>query len=348
MTGRLSETTAFRERDNRARAFALGAKSLAAAGGRYADAALDFERNFPASAYGDVMRKAAASAGSTGNWGAPLAEAGLASDFLSVLAPRTLLGRLPMAREAPFDLVLPRLGATPRGSWTGQGQPLRVVNPGTDTVTLPRRRVGAILVVSNELAKAGGDLAARLFERALSDAVSAALDATLLDPALAASSASPASITHGAPSFPAASLDADAVAAAADAALDTITSDLNGLCFVASPRVALLLARLRFPSGQRAFPEAGATGGTVLGAPLLVSPAAPAGQLAVLDGERLVYARGDAETAISEHALIELGEAAGEAPLSLWQSNSQGIRATVVANWQIEDGAVSVVTGLGE
>ena len=339
------------DRQARAGGFVRVAKSLAAAGGSYTSAAGIYASHYPGSSYGDALRKAAVGAGHTGEgWGAALTEGGMATSYLALIQPRTVLGRLPLARRVPFNVELPRLGATPRGTWTGQGSPIRVVNPGVDTVSLPRRKVAAILVVTDELAQAGGDLARAIFERILTDAATAALDAALLDPALAeADTVNPASLTHGVPAETAGGRDADAVTAAVAAALDALSSDLNGLAFVTTPRVALFLARLRFPSGERAFPEAGAGGGAIHGAPLLVSPAAPAGQLTALDGERVAYALDAPDLASAQHAILQMDDDPSGGPgerVSLWGANSQGVRVIVPAYWTVEPGAVAIVTGL--
>ena len=349
----LATRTARLERETGAATFARIAKAWGATGGTLEDGARRFRREHPRTRFADAERKAAQAAATTGEtWGGGLSDGGLGADFLAAALPGTVLGRLPLAREVPLHARLPALTQTPRGSWVGEGRPLRVVNAGIDLPALDRRTLGLIVVATTDLLEAGGEVAARLFERLLTDALTAALDASLLDPALTETPGeSPASLTHGAPSETPASGSAADVVGAVDAALGHLTGALGGLAFAAAPATALALARLRWPDGSRAFPDARRAGGSLYGAPLLTAPAAPAGTLVALDAERIVYALDDMDLTLSEAATLQLSDEPTDGAadvVSLWQSNSRGFRGVVSANWRTLDaGAVAVVQGIG-
>ena len=131
------------------------------------------------------------------------------------------------------------------------------------------------------------------------------------------------------------------------------TSARSRLAFVTTPTIARALAFKNSESG-RAFADLtlNPLGGSIAGAPLLVSDAVPAGQVLLIDASGFVANSDVVALDVTRQADLLMDSApdsppsAGTVPINLWQENKRGLRAT---RWwaarRLRDSAVAQITG---
>jgi hypothetical protein len=306
-----------------------------------------------------VIRAAVPGAGS-GNWGGPLAnDPRYAGAFLAMVRAREVLGRLTGARRVAPNTFVPAQRGGAQGAWFGEGKAIPASRGQFDKMTLDVGQLGSLVVMTQELLAQASVDAERMFENDVTAAVVETSDKMFLDPTQAlVPGFSPASITHVADyTAPSSGTDAAAVSADVSALVGQVIANLGGevrdLVFITSTTAAAALAGLRWPSGQRVYPDVTIDGGTLDGVPLLAS-AACGPQLVLLDQYDLIVAETGIELAASREAAIEMRDdpvgdsvtpTAAPTMISLYQSNTAAIRAVRYAWWEIDPNAVGVVSG---
>src|SRR6185436_17832230 len=98
----------------------------------------------------ELMVKAAVAAGTTtdSTWAGPLAVAQpLVDEFLELLRPRTLLGRIPGMRQVPFNVSVPSQTTGGTYGWVGQNKPKPVTKADFSTVSVPSAKAAGIIVL---------------------------------------------------------------------------------------------------------------------------------------------------------------------------------------------------------
>ena len=147
--------------------------------------------------------KAAVAAGTVtdATWAAPLVNQSIADDFLALLRPATILGKIPGPAEGALQHQGPvadgrrhvRVG---RGSQAQAGHQAGVL----DSETLGISKVAGIIVLTEELVRLSNPSAEALVRADMVAGIAAFLDQQFIDPAVAAvAGVNPASITNGAP-----------------------------------------------------------------------------------------------------------------------------------------------------
>jgi HK97 family phage major capsid protein len=284
-------------------------------------------------------------------------------DFAELLRPLTILGRLAGIRRVPFQTQLVAQTGGSTAYWAGQGRSKPLTESAfAETVTLGIAKVTGVAVVTDELVRLSTPAAEATILRDLSRAVAQAVDQTFIDPAqVAVSGISPASVTSGA--TPTASTGSSLAQIDTDlgATIDALIaagSDLATAQWVLHPRTASYLSRLRGTGGALAYPTVTATGGTLLGLPVVTSAnlpvAATTGEptIAVLiDGDGVLLADDrDASLTVATSASVEVDTAPtseARSLASLWQQNMIGLRAERFVNWMPRrSGAVQYVSGV--
>jgi HK97 family phage prohead protease len=87
-------------------------------------------------------------------WAAPLAVARpMQNEFLELLRPETLLGKITGMRSVPFNISIPVQTGGGTYNWVGEGAPKPVGNLQFVSVTLGITKAAGIIVISEELAK---------------------------------------------------------------------------------------------------------------------------------------------------------------------------------------------------
>lgn len=310
----------------------------------------------------ETVLKAAVAAGTTtdATWAKPLVEyTNMASEFAELLRPATIIGRIPGLRNVPFNIKVPRQTGGSSASWVGEGKPKPVSALGFDQITLGVTKLAGIVVMTEELVRFSNPAAEGIVRQDLIDSIVQTMDRDFVDPANAGTTnVKPASITNGVTPVVASGTDADAVRADVQKLMGkfvTANLSLSGAVFIMTEMMALTLALMLNPLGQREFPDIqinGDSGGRFFRLPVVLSENIPAnagtGDPVVGAGTRIILAKAseimladDGETMLdaSNQASLEMDSAPTSPPtastvlVSLWQHNMVGIRAERFINW---------------
>jgi HK97 family phage major capsid protein len=285
-------------------------------------------------------------AASTTTTGAALRAPGLHT-FMSLVSPRTVLGRLARVARVPF-----RNGA---GIQTGGGtfawvKPGDAIPTGEFTWTrasLPTRQAGGIIVLSEELLSSSTPGAELVIERQLVDGLVRFTDTSFLNPAITAvTDERPASITNVAADITPSGTDAAAARTDILALLrlmDTNLETLDGVTLIMSEGNAVAVASLLSPGGSPMFPGLGAAGGEIYGVPVLTSAAALDSIVAVHGPSLLLADEGGVSIDASTQAAVEFtnpptnstADPTAADLVSLWQTDSVGLRVLRELNFEM-------------
>lgn len=298
------------------------------------------------------------------SWADPLAQMDtVASEFVALLRPATVVGRMAGYRAVPFDIKFPVQTAGASVGWVGQQRPSLAGALEFEEGALSHSKIGGIVVITDQLAASSSPAAEAIIQNDLIAATAQFTDEQLLDPNVAEiSDNSPASITNGAPTFASSGSDMDSI----EADLKLLVGSLNdyGIRFIAPyfimrPSTALHLATLRSVAGggQPLFPNIGVTGGDLWKIPLLVTGNMPidadtphASSIVLVDAAEMLLADGSIDVDASKQASVQLRtdpQTGAQRLVSLWQSNCVGARVTRFVRWKMRrPGAVAVLSGV--
>lgn len=290
--------------------------------------------------------KAATAAGTTTDavWAGPLAPTQTAvNEFLELLRPRTLIGRIPGFRQVPFNTAVPSQTGGGTYSWVGQGNAKPVTSAAFATVTVPFAKAAGIIVLTEELVKLSTPSAEATIRTEMIDGMSQFLDTQLVDPAIAVSAnVNPASITNGAATAAASGVTGAAARADLAARVATFTAaniPLDGAVWLMSDSTAFGIGLSLNALGQPLFPGVGRDGGTIMGIPVIVSNNVGA-RVILVHAPSILYAdEGGVQIDVSREASIQMDSApsnpsdATTVLVSLWQRNLVGLRAERMITW---------------
>jgi HK97 family phage major capsid protein/HK97 family phage prohead protease len=340
-------------------AFARYVKLLVATGGnaaqaaglakRYKDSTPQVETVLRAQAEG-LLTKAAMDVGLTtdATWANPLVQyQDMAGEFIDLLRPATILGRLTQVRRVPFMI---RVASKTQGStvgWVGESLSKPVSELAFASVTMGRAKIAGIVVISEELALDSSPSAEDVVRQDLVDTVAQFMDEQFISPSVAAvANVSPASVTNGATKVTSAgttfaNIMTD-IAGAFQVFIDADLSPSSGV-WVMSPTSAMKLSMVRTSQDVFAFPDVSITGGTLLGLPVVVSDSVPGtvsgGRIIVLLDQREIWVadEGGVRVDVSREASLQMSStpsSGAQSLVSLWQNNDIGIRAERMVNGQ--------------
>jgi HK97 family phage major capsid protein/HK97 family phage prohead protease len=303
--------------------------------------------------------KAAVAAGTTtdSTWAGPLAVTQPLNDFLELLRPRTLLGRIPGLKRVPFNISVPSQTAGGTYGWVGQGLAKAVTKPAYATVTLPFAKAAGIIVLTEELVKLSTPSAEALVTEEMIAGMAQFLDTQFVDPTVAvAANVSPASITNGATTFAAsgttgaaARTDISTMMAAATAA----NVPLEGSVLLMSETTAFSLGLALNALGQLLFAGVGINGGNIMGAQIIVSNNV-GNRIILMHPPSILFAdEGGVQIDVSREASVQMDSApdspatASTVLVSLWQNNLVGLRAERMITWiRARTAAVRYISGV--
>jgi HK97 family phage major capsid protein/HK97 family phage prohead protease len=309
-------------------------------------AALTFKATIPAGL----------STGSSAWAGNLVDQTNLSSEFLAYLRPQTLVGKfgvgnVPALRNLPFNVRITGQTTGAVAGWVGEGKPKPVTSFSTNAQTLLYTKIAAIAVISQELARFSTPSAEAMVRDELARAVTERMDIDFIDPSSSAvAGVNPASITQGLTPLTSAGVSAD------NARTDLISilsyfvenhANPSRLVLVMPATLALALSLMRNSLGQQEFPGLTLSGGTLEGIPVITSQyaanASGSGNLVVGvntedvgiadDGEVTVDASTEASVQMSDAPTNDASTGTGQSLVSLWQTNSIGIRAERFVNW---------------
>jgi HK97 family phage major capsid protein len=287
----------------------------------------------------------------------------MASEFIELLRPATIIGRIPGLRRVPFNIQMPAATAGTSMGWVGEQVPKPVTSMAFTTVTLRWAKAAGIVVLTDELVRFSNPAAEAVVRSDMIDAMAQFLDRQFVDPAVAeVTNVSPASITNGVTAQSASGTTADAFKADAKAMFNTfLTANMStaGGVFIMTQQQALALSLMTNALGQYVYPNVTAEGGTLLGYPVVASENLPAYGGSPVQGYPLIFAKAneimladDGQTVIdaSNQASVQMDSAPDSPPtasttlVSLWQMNMTGLRAERWINWKKRrSGAVAYI-----
>jgi len=295
----------------------------------------------------ELVLKAAVAAGTTtdATWAGPLAPiTPLTTDFLALLRPATILGKVDTFFKVPFNVSVASQTGGGTYQWVGQGAPKPVGKLQFGTITLSILKCAGIIVITEELARTSTPSAEEVIRRDMIAGIAAFLDTEFVDPSKAAvAGVSPGSVTNGvtpittAGTSPAnARTDIQALANAMTAA--GIPS--AGAVLILSETNALALTNALNPLGQPLFPGMSQGGGMIMGYKAVASQAAGT-TVALVQPNAILYADdGGVTIDVSREASLQMDSALDNPPVattlltSLWQMNLVGLRAERFINWK--------------
>lgn len=301
--------------------------------------------------------KAAVAAGTTtdSTWAGPLVVTQPLNEFLELLRPRTLLGRIPGLRRVPFNVSVPTQTTGGTYGWVGQNKPKPVTKADYSTVTVPFAKAAGIIVISEELATLSTPSAEALVREEMIAGMGAFLDVQFQDPAVAAvSNVSPASITNGASTAAASgatAANAKADLAASIAVFTAAGIPLDGAVWIMNDSNAFGLSVSLNALGQPLFPSMTAQGGTLFGLPVIVSNHASTRVILVHAPSILIADEGGVRVDVSREASVQMDSTptdtvdATTVYISLWQRNLIGLKAERMITWiRARSAAVRYIT----
>lgn len=338
------------------------AKAAAFAQGAQLSEQRQAELAFAAKRWGDrsatvATIRTAVPGASAGGWGSELTDdaAAAAVEFYALAAQGTILAKLEGLRRVPRRVPFVAISSGATAYWRGAGKPTPVSRMAFDRDTLDTLGMGALVVLPSELVQDASAEAEALIRADLLRAVTTLLDSTFIDPTNAGvAGATPRSVTYGAPSVASSGDLADDC----EEAIGKFAGSLATASWVMHPRLA---AQIGIRSGGRGVgADVGARGGVMAGLPVVVSEAAAhdsdAGTIALIDGAGIILTEepgiqvSTTDTATIEQDNTPTGAsdtpaAASATLVSLWQSDSVGVKATVRANWaKARAGSVVTIT----
>jgi HK97 family phage major capsid protein len=276
----------------------------------------------------------------------------MAAEFVDLLRPLTIIGRIPGLRNVPFKVKIPRQTGGSTVNWVGEGKVKPLTSLAFDTITMDFAKIAGIIPLSEELVRLSNPSAEALVRNDLASAITQFMDNEFIDPTNASTDVSPASITYGV-------TPTVATGTTAAALRDDIGTLMSGFLqnnlqissgvWIMSQTTALKIGLMRNSLGTQEFPGIGVNGGTFEGLPVVVSENVPYTGGSPTDGGIIVLANAgdilladDGQVTIdaSREASLQMESAPDSPPtasttlVSLWQHNMMAIKAERYINWQ--------------
>jgi HK97 family phage major capsid protein len=328
-------------------AFTRYAMALAATKGAKMEAAEYARRWHDSTPEVELMLKAAVAAGTTtdATWAAPLVPTiqSITSEFLELLRPATILGKIPGMRQVPFNVkVAAQTGGGSYG-WVGEGLAKPVTKLAFGAVTLGMAKCAGIIVLTEELVRLSSPSAEAAVQADMIAGIAAFLDVQFTDPAVAAvANVNPASITNGTVAIASSGPTGDNARADIKALIATFVAanlSLASAVLLMSEANAFALGTALNPLGQQFFPQLGTNGGTIMGIPVVTSSALGT-NIILVDARGILYADdGGVTLDVSREASLQMDTAPvtpsvdATVLVNLWQNNLVGLRAERYINW---------------
>jgi HK97 family phage major capsid protein/HK97 family phage prohead protease len=286
--------------------------------------------------------KAAVAPGTTtdATWAQPLVNQNISNEFLELLRPATVVGRIPGLRNVPFNVKVPSQTAGGTYNWVGEQKPKPVTSLAFSAETLGVNKVAGIIVLTEELVRLSNPSAEALVRADMIAGIAQFIDQQFLDPAKAAvAGVSPASITNGAATAAATTNPmADIMGLINHFATNNISVD--GLTFILSASNALALSFRSNLDGSPQYPGISMNGGTYKGLTFITSNVASTNVVALQPALILFADEGGVTIDASREASLQMDSApaspadATTVMVSLWQMNCVGLRAERFITWK--------------
>lgn len=271
-------------------------------------------------------------------WGSQLVfQDNLASEFVELLRPRTIMGRISGLRMVPFNVRIPTQTDGATVNWVGESGVKPVSDLGFDTITMPYHKIAGIVVLTEELVRLSTPNAEETVRRDLVEQIARFMDQQWIDTTVTATASRPASITNGVASPSASGTTIEDFWADMNTALATFDSaevSTESIVVLMTPALARGISTLRNALGQFEFTGMTATGGTLMGFPVIVSSNVPSGTIVLVAANEILVAD-DGRVTLDASNQATLDMAGGSSPtFSLWQKDCIAIRAERWVTWK--------------
>lgn len=334
-------------------AFIRGVMAIAASKGNKLQA-VEIAKQWKDTPEVELWMKAAVAPGTTTDpqWAGALVQIqNLTNEFIELLRPATILGKIPGFRRVPFNVQVPIQTAGGTYGWVGQGAPKPVTKLTFGTDQLLVAKAAGIIVLTQELVRLSDPSAEAIVRADMVAGIAQFLDQQFIDPAVVATAVNPASVTNGTVAIPTTNdplKDIHALMSWFAAA----NIPLTGVTLIMSETNAFTLGMQRDPLGNRRFPNMGVNGGSVDGITIITSNTAGTNVIAMVPSFILYADDGGVTIDVSTEASVQMDSApmnpadATTVYRSFWQDNLVGLRAERYINWKrVKLEAVKYVSG---
>jgi len=275
----------------------------------------------------------------------------MGSEFIDLLRPATIIGRIPGLRRVPFNVSVPKQTGSGTYNWVGEGAPKPVGSLAFTTVALAQYKIAGILTFTYELARSSEPSAEQTFREEMIAGISGFMDAQFIDPAVAlVAGVKPASITNGVTGITATSDPLTDLTTLLNSFV-TANIPIAGVVLIMSESNAFMLSSQRTLNGEAVFPGLSITGGSINGVPIIASSAAGTNIIALVPRYILYADDGGVTVDVSREASLQMVDNPGTPDAttvfrSLWQDNLVGLRAERFTAWiKAHANAVNMITG---
>lgn len=318
------------------KAFAVASKS----GG--AVSAIDVLKswNAPESVQNFLIQKAKIGTTTDATFGKPLVDQqNLVGEFIELLRPQTIVGRMSGFRQVPFNITIPAQSSATGVNWVGETAKKPVTDMGFEQVKLDWAKLAGIVLLSDELIRFSNPTADALVRNDLIESVARFIDLQFLDPAKTETTISPASVLNGVTAITATGVTAAAYNTDLETLINTFIAgnlSLAGAYIIMSETRATQISMLRDALGNKYFPEMSAPLGkkVLLGLPVIESENALKKLVLVKPSEILMADDGGVDFAMSNEASITYNNGTDDITVNLFQENLTAIRAERFVRWK--------------
>lgn len=274
-------------------------------------------------------------------WGGELVNPNtIATEFIELLMPRTIIGRVQGFDEVPFNIPIIEQTGGSTFAWVGEGAPKPVGELAFERTTMGYSKVAGIVVLTDELVRLSMPKAEDKVRADMIKQCAKFLDQQFIRVAITATASSPASITNGVSSPSASGTTAAALRhdlnialAEFDTANENDGSDAS-LVIVMTPALARGISLLTTSLGVAEFPGMTPQGGTLLGYTVIVSSSVDSGTIVIFKPSEIFLADdGRVTLDASREATLDMS-GGSTATFNLWQNNCIGLRAERWIRWQ--------------
>jgi len=304
----------------------------------------------------EMVLRTAVAAGTTTDttWASPLVVyQNMASEFVELLRPLTIVGRIQGMRRVPFNIKVPRQTTGATVNWVGEASVKPISSLAFDQLSLGFTKIAGIIPLSEELIRFSSPSAEQLVTQDLAASIAQFLDVEFVDPTVSAIvGVNPASITNGSSPVTATGITAAALRTDIKTLMATFMSaSLNNFStgvWIMTSQQALAISLMTNALGQPEFPGVTMQGGTFVGFPVIASENVPSVGSSPTDGSRIIFALADqimladdgqVTVDISREASLQMNTAPDSPATtstimtSLWQNNLVGIKVERYVNW---------------
>ncbi len=309
------------------------------------------KRLWPDSPEVELVLRAAVDAGdtTTSGWASQLVPAAqqMMNEFLELLRPATILGRIPGMRRVPFNIAIPIETASGTVGWVGEGAGKPVGALTFTSATLRWAKAAGIVVITEELARFSQPSADMIIRDSMIKTLGRFFDTQFVGTQAEVSNVSPAGILNGISATSTSGTTATALRtdlATLIGKFITNNQDPSSLVLLMSATQAMKIGLITTDLGIKVFPSVGVSGGSLEGFPVIVSENVGTKIIALNANEILIAEDNGVRVDVSREASVEMEStpAVGEqspittlGPLkSLWQNNLVGFRVERYITWK--------------